>query len=116
MSRIEEIKQRLERNKKWEIKTEEGYVPTVTGEYKHSDVEWLIEQAETLERLRQENKVIENASDIIGEGFLNINPQDLTSICLKCGVDLGNCICKDSDGKDNPFFKGYRPTVFFNLD
>jgi hypothetical protein len=21
------------------------------------------------------------------------NPQDLTSICLKCGVDLGKCIC-----------------------
>jgi len=23
-----------------------------------------------------------------------INPQDLTSICLKCGIDLGKCICK----------------------
>jgi hypothetical protein len=25
---------------------------------------------------------------------LGINPQDLTSICLKCGIDLGKCICK----------------------
>jgi hypothetical protein len=46
MERIEEIKQRLERNKKWQTLIESGYVPSVVGEYKHDDVEWLIEQAE----------------------------------------------------------------------
>jgi hypothetical protein len=28
------------------------------------------------------------------EETLFINPQNLTSICLKCGIDLGKCICK----------------------
>ena len=72
-------------------------LPKKNGQVKNlynKDFEWLIEQAEVLEKLRQEYKIIENASDIIGEAFLNINPQDLTSICLKCGIDLGKCICK----------------------
>jgi hypothetical protein len=50
MGRIEEIKQRLERNKKWQTLIESGYVPSAVGEYRHDDVEWLIEQAERAER------------------------------------------------------------------
>jgi hypothetical protein len=46
MERIEEIKQRLERNKKWQTQTENGYVPSIVGEYKHDDVEWLIDELE----------------------------------------------------------------------
>lgn len=38
--------------------------------------------------------------------------QNLTSICLKCGIDLSNCICSKKD-KENPFFKGYRPDFYF---
>lgn len=44
-------------------------------------------------------------------GLADIDPQILTSICLKCGVDLGKCICE----KDNPFFKGYKPNSYFNI-
>lgn len=53
MERIEKIKKRLEKNKKWKTKTDEGYVPSIVGEYEHADVEWLIEQAEKLEEIRQ---------------------------------------------------------------
>lgn len=45
------------------------------------------------------------------EKSIDIDPQNLTSICLKCGVDLGKCICEN---KDNPFFKGYKPNNYFN--
>lgn len=50
--RIEEIKNRLERNKKWTTQTNEGWVPSVVGEYRHDDVEWLIQQAEKYQRIR----------------------------------------------------------------
>lgn len=32
----------------------------------------------------------------LGENYKRLyidNPQNLTSICLKCGIDLGKCIC-----------------------
>ena len=81
----------LKSDLKFAFETGEGQTPN----YKDVAVmEWLIKQAKTLERLREENRNIENASDVIGEGFLNIDPQLLTSICLKCRVDLGNCICE----------------------
>ena len=41
-------------------------------------------------------------------GLADIDPQNLTSICLKCGIDLGKCICESKD----TYFKGYKPNWF----
>lgn len=58
MERLNSIKERLRRNKKWQTQTENGYIHSVVGEYKHEDVQWLIEQAEKVEKLEKRKEEI----------------------------------------------------------
>jgi hypothetical protein len=52
-------------------------------EVKPEHYQWLLDQARKVDEYEKANK----------DHFPFGNPQDLTSICLECRIDLGNCIC-----------------------
>ena len=46
MSKLNKVKSYLSINKKYKTKTDDGWVPSTVGEYRHDHVEWLIRQVE----------------------------------------------------------------------
>jgi len=51
--RLEGLRTHLQNVKRWEQKTTDGWKPSVLGEWRHDDVEWLIQQAERVAELEK---------------------------------------------------------------
>jgi len=49
--RLQEIKEFAERQRRWNTRVDDGWVPSISGEYRHEDIIWLIEQAENAQEL-----------------------------------------------------------------
>ena len=56
--RLNYIKQHLDWSKSFKTKTDNSWKPSVVGEFKHEDIEFLIN---TIELLQKENKLIKQA-------------------------------------------------------
>jgi len=90
--KLKYIKQWLDWSKSFKTKTSDGWTPSIVGEFKNQDVEWMIntieEQQDQLHRMYDENwELTEKMCGMVDE--LNLAKRKIRNLQLKENIKDG---------------------------